>query len=151
MNSINSDSNSGDQRHRRVRTLLVDDSEYMRTCLARIVGLERRFEIVGTAADGAEAIRSVGACKPDLVLMDVNMPCLNGLDATRSIKRSGKQSGYAPVIVIVTSESAQSCQSEAREAGADGFVQKSDRLLGDLRSTLDRLFSESGESLQPAC
>jgi CheY-like chemotaxis protein len=82
----------------------------------------------------------VAALKPDLVLMDVNMPCLNGIEATRFIKESGKQSGYAPVIVIVTSEDTMECRSQAEEAGASGFVSKSKDLRGDLKCTLDYLF-----------
>jgi DNA-binding NarL/FixJ family response regulator len=147
MNPTTPESKPGFQSHRPIRTLLVDDSEFMRKYLARLIELERGFEVVGTAADGFEAIRYVGAHKPDLVLMDVNMPCLNGIEATRSIKHSGKQSGYAPVIIIVTSEDTLACRSQAKKAGANGFVEKSEHLRVDLKSTLDGLFSESGESL----
>ncbi len=75
----------GLQSHRRVRTLLADDSQFMRVLLTRLIE-ESDFELVGTAADGRQAVRSVAALKPDLVLMDVDMPCLDGLEATRSIK-----------------------------------------------------------------
>ncbi len=108
---------------------------------------EKGLELVGTAADGRQALRSVATLKPDLVLMDVNMPRLDGLEATRSIKESGERSGYAPVIVIVTSEDTLECRSQAKDAGANGFVSKSDDLRGQLTSMLDNLFSGNRESL----
>jgi len=108
---------------------------------------ESGFELVGTATNGHQALRYVADLKPDLVLMDFEMPCMDGLEATRSIKQSGRQSGYAPVIVIVTSEDTLACRSRAEEAGANGFVPKSENLRAQLKSTLDSLFSGNGESL----
>ncbi len=136
----------GLQSHRRVRTLLVDDSEFMRALLTLLIE-ESGFELVGTAADGRQALRSVAALKPDLVLMDVNMPGMDGIEATRSIKESGKQSGYAPAIVLVTSEDTLKCRAQAEDAGANGFVSKSEDLRGQLKSTLDNLLSGDCESL----
>jgi len=137
------------QSYRHVRTLLVDDSECMREYLTMLIGLESGFELVGTASDGSQALRCVAALKPDLVLMDVNMPRLNGLQATRSIKESGKQSGYAPIIVIVSSEDTLACRFQAEEAGANGFVSKSTNLQEELKSTLNNLFPEY-DGLLPA-
>jgi len=128
------------QSHRRVRTLLADDSKFMRAFLAVLIE-EIGFELVGGAADGIQALRSVADLKPDLVLMDVDMPYLGGIEATRSIKESGKRCGYAPMIVMVTSEDTLECRAQAKEAGADGFVAKSGDLRAQLKSTLDRLFS----------
>ncbi len=149
MNAPNLISMPGLQSHRRVRTLLADDSPFMRVLLTRLIE-ESGFELVGTAVDGRQAVQSVAALKPDLVLMDVDMPCLDGLEATRSIKESGKQSGYAPVIVIVTSEDTLECRSQAEDVGADGFVSKAEDLRGQLKSTLNNLFLGKGE-LFPIC
>lgn len=124
----------------------MDDSQFMRAFLTMLIE-EKGLELVGTAADGRQALRSVATLKPDLVLMDVNMPRLDGLEATRSIKESGERSGYAPVIVIVTSEDTLECRSQAKDAGANGFVSKSDDLRGQLTSMLDNLFSGNRESL----
>jgi CheY-like chemotaxis protein len=146
MNPPNLNSKPRLQSHRSVRTLLVDDSQFMRAYLTMLIE-ESGFELVGTAADGHQALRSVAALKPDLVLMDVDMPCLDGIEATRSIKEAGKQSGYAPVIVIVTSEDTLECRSQAEDAGANGFVSKSEDLRGQLKSTLNNLFSRDRESL----
>ena len=133
------------QSHRRVRTVLVDDSQFMRAFLALLIE-EIGFELVGSAADGIQALRSVADLKPGLVLMDVDVPYLGGIEATRSIKESGKRSGYAPMIVMVTSENTLECRAQAEEAGADGFVAKSGDLRAQLKSTLDRLFSGNQES-----
>jgi DNA-binding NarL/FixJ family response regulator len=146
MNRLNLKTMPGLQSERRVRTLLVDDSPLMRVFLARLME-ENGFEVVGTAADGREALLYVAALKPDLVLMDVEMPYLDGLEATLSIKESGGRGGYAPVIVMVTSEDTLACRSRAEEVGADGFVPKSGNLRTELNSTLEKLFGRNGESL----
>jgi CheY-like chemotaxis protein len=126
-----------------IRTLLVDDSESMRDYLRMLVALEGGFELVGTAPDGREGVQLASALKPQLILMDVRMPCLDGLEATRIIKQSGSQAGPQPVIIIVTSEDTVECRSEAKEAGADGFVAKSENLRIQLKSALHGLFSKT--------
>jgi YesN/AraC family two-component response regulator len=104
MSSPNLTSEPGLQTNRRVRTLLVDDSQLMREFLTILIGREDGFELVGTAADGRQALRFTAAVRPELIVMDVQMPYLDGLEATRIIKQFGAQIGYAPRIVIVTSE-----------------------------------------------
>jgi len=118
----------------------------MREYLSTIVESERGFELVGTAVDGREALRIAAAVRPDLILMDIQMPNMNGLEATRIIKHFGAQVGYAPVIVIVTSENASECLSRAEDAGADGFVAKSVNLRVQLKSALTQMFFGNGES-----
>jgi CheY-like chemotaxis protein len=149
MNPANVISIADLQRHLPVRALLVDDSPFMRAFLAIFLE-DAGIEVVGTAADGCQALQSVAALKPDLVLMDVDMPRMNGIEATRSIKEAGQHSGDAPVIVIVTSEDTLECRSQAEDAGADGFVSKSDDLRGQLNATLDNLFSWKREALAAA-
>ena len=146
MNSPNVSLKSLLQTHRSIRTLLVDDSDIMRDYLTILIGHECGLELVGTATNGRQTLRSVAALRPDLVLMDVDMPCLDGLQATRSIKESGRQSGYTPVIVILTANDTLECRSQAGEAGADGFVAKSEDLRSQLKSTLARLFAGNRES-----
>jgi DNA-binding NarL/FixJ family response regulator len=136
-------------RLRSIRTLVVDDSKFMRDLLGIVISQQRGFELVGTAADGRQAFRAAAALRPDVILMDFDMPFLDGLQATRLIKTYGRQIGCAPVIVLVTSEDTLECRSQAKDAGADGFVSKSEDLRSQLTSTLDRLFSESRESLSP--
>jgi CheY-like chemotaxis protein len=79
--------------------------------------------------------------------MDFDMPCLDGIQAARLIKRAGEQIGYAPVIVMVTSEDTSECRSLAKDAGASGFVSKAENLRGKLKATLNHLFSENREPL----
>ena len=135
------------QSHRRIRTLLVDDSQLMREFLTVLIGRESDFELVGTATDGRQALRLAAALRPELILMDVQMPNLDGLGATRIIKQFGAQVGYEPVIVIVTSEDTLECRSRAEAAGANGFVPKDMRLGVQLTSTLENLFSGNCQSL----
>jgi CheY-like chemotaxis protein len=135
------------RKARRVRTLLVDDSQCMREYLGHLVRAEGGFDVVGTATDGLQALRLVSVLRPDLILMDVRMPCMDGLEATRILKQNPAQSTYLPVIIVVTSEDTATCRCEAKEAGADGFVAKSATLRLQLKYTLHRLFSADCEPL----
>ncbi|HTA29071.1 MAG TPA: response regulator [Candidatus Cybelea sp.] len=135
------------QRPARVRTLLVDDSEFMHEFLTKLLEREGGFELVGTAANGRQALLSAAALRPDLILMDVQMPVLDGLEATRIIRRVGAQVGYKPVIVIVTGEDTLECRSQATAAGANGFVPKTMHLRDELKAILEILFSENREPL----
>ena len=108
--------------------------------LRLLVSLEGGFELVGIATNGREGVQLASILRPNLILMDVRMPCLDGIEATRIIKRSGSQSGHQPVIIIVTSEDTPECRFQAKEAGADGFVAKSENLRIQLKSALHLLF-----------
>jgi CheY-like chemotaxis protein len=123
-------------RHR-IQTLVVDDSSLLRDFLVILLNQESGFEVVGTAADGLEAIQCLSSLHPELIVMDVNMPQLDGIAATRLIK----QSPHPPVIVLVTADFTAACRAEAEDAGADGFVSKSEHLPTELKSVLNDLFS----------
>lgn len=77
----------GEQAGRPTRVLLAEDHEVVREGLTRLLGFESDIEVVGEAADGAEAVALAAALKPDVILMDINMPRLNGIEATRIIHR----------------------------------------------------------------
>ena len=79
-----------------------------------------RFDLVGFASNGIEAVESVCTLKPELVIMDINMPEMNGLDATRLIKATRQP----PVVVVFSLDDSSSCQAAAEKAGADGFCSK---------------------------
>lgn len=82
----------------RCRVLLVDDHEPIRDALRTLLSSYEDVEIIGEARDGEEAIIRVAACHPDIVLMDINMPKMNGIQATtglRSHERKWRSSAYA--------------------------------------------------------
>ncbi len=123
-----------------VRTLVVDDSPFMLKALSQILGEAGAFDVVGTATDGCQALRSVAMLAPELVLMDVQMPRLNGIQATRCIK----QREHAPVVVLVTADESPVTKTTAAEAGADGFVIKRRNLRHHLIDLLQDLFGANG-------
>lgn len=103
-----------------VRVLLVDDHAIVRQGLKRLLEQEPDVEVVGEASDGLEAIRAVTALSPDVVLMDVHMPHLNGIEATRLI-----QSRPSPCRVLaLTGHSDRQLVQEMLKAGASGYLLK---------------------------
>ncbi|MFJ7150497.1 response regulator [Streptomyces sp. NPDC100445] len=103
-----------------IRLLLVDDDPLVRAGLALMIGGAEDIDIVGEAADGAEAERLVGDTAPDVVLMDLRMPSVDGLTATRRLRaRPG-----APHVVVLTTFHADEQVLHALRAGAAGFVLK---------------------------
>ena len=103
-----------------MRVLLVDDHPLFRDGIASLLAA-RDFRVVGQAGDGAEAVEMVKHLKPDLILMDINMPGVNGLAATRLI-----QAAYPEIkIVILTVSEEDEDLFEAIKSGADGYIQKS--------------------------
>ncbi len=108
-------------QRRRPRVLLADDHVVMREGLARLLGQEPDIEIVGQAADGQEAVALAARLAPDVVLMDMSMPRLNGVEATRAIRND-----YPEVRVIGLSMFEESDRAEAlRHAGAAAYLTKS--------------------------
>lgn len=117
----------------RVRVLIVDDSEVVRESLRQLLALEDDIEVVGEAGDGWEAIEQTSQLKPDVVLMDVNLPSLSGIDATVRIKRKFPQAS----VVFLAAEAIWHDQGLA--AGGDAYITKdepSDHLLGAIRGQL---------------
>ncbi|WP_067169813.1 response regulator transcription factor [Microtetraspora niveoalba] len=103
-----------------LRVVIVDDEVLIRTGLRVIIEAEPDLAVVGEASDGAEAVSAVRATRPDVVLMDVRMPALDGIQATRRIL-----AGQAPpkVLVVTTFEN-DDYVYEALRAGASGFLLK---------------------------
>ncbi len=107
-----------------IKVLLVDDEELIRFGLRAVLDAQPDLEVVGEAADGAEALGLVRSLRPDVVLMDVRMPGLDGLAATRAILRGTDR---PPKILVVTTFEADDYVYEALRAGADGFLLKRSR------------------------
>ncbi len=116
------------------RILLVDDHEVVRRGLRAIVEMHADFVVVGEAANGRKAIELATALQPDIVMMDIGMPELNGFEATRQVL---EKSPNAEVLVLSMHESEQLVR-EVIAAGARGYVLKSDAGR-DLVSALESL------------
>jgi RNA polymerase sigma factor (sigma-70 family) len=103
-----------------IRLLLADDHTLFRKGLASLLEKEPGFEVIGEAQDGAEAIRKAQADKPDLVLMDIHMPGVNGLEATRQITNALP----ATRVVMLTISEEDKDLFEAIKCGAHGYLSK---------------------------
>jgi len=118
---------------RPVSVLIVDDQRLFAEALEAILSTDERIVVVGRAGDGRAAVELAREHRPEVVLMDIAMPLMDGIEATGAIK------GELPdtsVIVVTGSEAAQDV-SRARAAGAAGYVTK-DQIAGDLvRAILD--------------
>lgn len=103
-----------------VRVLIADDQTLFRVGLARLLEEDPRVQIVGQAGDGAEAVKLAGSLKPDVVLMDLKMPNLDGIEATRQISAS-----YPAVkVLLLTTFEADNHVIQALKAGASGYILK---------------------------
>ncbi len=104
-----------------VRVLIVDDQEPFRVAARMVVDITDGFEVVGEAETGEDSVRMAEELAPDLVLMDVNLPGINGLDATRQIL-----AGSNPVVVLLLSTyEEEEYAPRAAECGAAAYIPKS--------------------------
>jgi DNA-binding NarL/FixJ family response regulator len=106
-----------------IRVLVVDDQAMIRAGFSALLGAQPGIEIAGDASDGAEAITAVRALRPDVVLMDIRMPVLDGIEATRVIVADEP----APRVLILTTFDLDDYVYEALRAGASGFLLKDAR------------------------
>ena len=103
-----------------MRVLLVDDDPVFLQSAARLLAPEAGFTVVGRARSGAEAIDQAAALSPDLVLMDVEMPDMDGLETTRRLKALP----LPPRVLLVSIYDSDARRFEAAAAGADGYIGK---------------------------
>lgn len=103
-----------------IRVLLVDDQPLVRAGLQTLLGEEADIDVVGDAANGEEAVAAVASLTPDVVLMDIRMPVLDGLEATRRLTTDGSVAR----IVILTTFDLDEYVFQALRAGASGFLLK---------------------------
>lgn len=129
------DNVSGVSDERPIRVLLVDDHELVVEGLRLVIngGAKGRIEVVGTALDGLAAIDAVHAVGPDVILMDIDMPRLDGIEATRRIR----QLPDPPGVIILTALEPGDQASRAGGAGASGFLLKGDDLDRILSGIVD--------------
>jgi two-component system, NarL family, response regulator DesR len=114
---------------RAVRILLADDHRLFAESLMALLSEDDRVDVVGIAANGAEAVDLATQLKPDVILMDLKMPGMDGLEATRRIRKLG----LASQILILTGEDAPVGSEEAAQAGASGYLRK-EQDVEELRS-----------------
>lgn len=105
-----------------VRVLVVDDQEPFRRAMASVVAETTGFEVVGQAGSGEESVEAVAALRPDLVLMDVNLPGMDGLEATRRLRAGDRP----PVVLLLSTYDEESGVDFVSESGAAAYVTKSD-------------------------
>jgi DNA-binding NarL/FixJ family response regulator len=109
------------QTSRRIRVLVADDSPTALRSVCRYLEFEGQFEIVGTACDGVRVLHQTQRLRPELVLTDLSMPQMNGLEATVELRKS-----FPEVRVLIFSElNGLALREECLRSGADGFIEKS--------------------------
>jgi DNA-binding NarL/FixJ family response regulator len=127
---------------RKLRVVLVDDQTLVRTGFRMILDETEDVEVVGEAAEGGAALEVVARTRPDVVLMDVRMPGMDGIEATRRIRSS--TSDGAPRVIILTTFDLDEYVFAGLQAGASGFLLK-DTLAADLLSAVRAV--ASGEAV----
>lgn len=103
-----------------IRVVVVDDHPAVRLGLADFLDAQDGLEIVGQAEDGAQAVQLSQSAAPDVVVMDIRMPRLDGIEATRQIKAARPKTG----VLLLTAYEEDELAAAGREAGADGFFLK---------------------------
>ena len=105
----------------RVRVLLVDDQETFMRALVAVVGATPNFTVVGQASTGEESLVLASEVNPDLVIMDVNLPGIDGLEATRRLRKRSSP----PVVVLLSTYDEDAGEQFVAESGAQEYVTKS--------------------------
>jgi DNA-binding NarL/FixJ family response regulator len=111
----------------RIRVLVADDHRLFAQALQAILATDERIEVAGHAADGAEAVRLALTLEPDVILMDIAMPVMDGFQATKQIRKQQPQA----CVLMLTGSNSRIDVDRARESGAAGYVTK-DRIAAEL-------------------
>ena len=119
-----------------IRVLLVDDQSGVRAGLKMALSLETDLDIVGEAGDGAEALAETALCQPDVVVLDYEMPGMNGPAVIEALK----QAGWSGAVVMLSLHDDAAHRTNATSAGAYAFVSKSEpceRLVDQIRAAVN--------------
>lgn len=122
---------------RKLRTLVVDDSQDYLEAASRLLSTFPCIASIDLSASGPEAVSLIGHSQPDLVLIDIAMPGMNGLDLTRILKTRP----LPPKVIIVTLHDTPAYRAAAFAAGADGFLGKS-QLVDRLQDLINQVFPQ---------
>lgn len=126
-----------------VTLLVVDDHQLLRIGVRDAVGRNPRFKIIGEASDGEEALQLLASLKPDIVITDIDMPRLNGLDAIREIRRLG----FPVKIIILTMYNEEDMFNAAMDLGVKAYVLK-ENAATDILAALEKV--DHGETFLTA-
>jgi DNA-binding NarL/FixJ family response regulator len=110
-----------------LRVLIADDHRLFAEALEAILATDERIEVVGQAGDGGQAVELAQTLDPDVVLMDVSMPVLDGFEATREIRAASEGTR----VLMLTGSNSRADVDRSREAGASGYITK-DRIASEL-------------------
>jgi len=110
-----------------IRVLIADDHRLFAEALEAILGSDERIEVVAHAGDGQEAVALTQKLQPDVVLMDISMPVMDGIEAAENLRANGG----GPCILMLTGSNSRDDVDRARKAGAAGYVTK-DRIAAEL-------------------
>jgi DNA-binding NarL/FixJ family response regulator len=110
-----------------VRVLIADDHRLFAEALEALLTTDERFTVVGSARDGKEAVRLARKLRPDVIVMDISMPIMDGFEATRRIRQQNKRA----CVLMLTGSNSRTDVDLARQAGAAGYVTK-DRIAAEL-------------------
>ena len=132
----------------KIKVLIADDHPLMRHGLATLLGADPGLQIVGEAKNGADAVEKAGELKPDVIVMDLSMPVMDGVDATRRIRETNPDTK----VLILTTYGTSADIAHAIDAGASGALVKDaeyDRLISAIRALADggTAFSPEIESM----
>jgi DNA-binding NarL/FixJ family response regulator len=122
-----------------IRVLIADDHQLFAQALEAILAPEQEIEVVGYARDGHEAVERATELEPDVILMDISMPRLDGIEATRQIIAGGTPAR----VLMLTGSNSRIDVDRARDAGASGYVTK-DRIAAEL---IDAIVEVAGRKL----
>ncbi len=111
----------------RIRVLIADDHRLFAEALEAILAVDERIEVVGHAGDGREAVELAAERRPDVILMDISMPVMDGIEAAQAIRASDE----AVCVLMLTGSNSRADVDRARQAGAAGYVTK-DRIAAEL-------------------
>ena len=129
-----------------IHAFIAEDSLMTMALLTRILSKDERITVVGSATDGWEALCYASSLDPDLVLVDLHMPGLDGAEVARRLKRRPKP----PTIFVVTSDDSPESRARCLTAGADAFLVKTKDLPARLHAAIQSFWPSHSEILQPA-
>jgi DNA-binding NarL/FixJ family response regulator len=123
----------------KLRVFIADDSALLRSQLSRLLRELSEVEIVGEAEDGSEAIYAIRVLKPDVVVLDIRMPCSNGFDVLDTIRRDA----HSPIVMVLSNHASAPYKAQAARSGAHFFFDKTNGI--DLvKQTITKMIGKQG-------